>query len=156
MWLRVLGADLSPGLLGMSAWERFIDRRSSGAIDARGRAVPAARRRPVGPRTVEADCLWLRWVFNWATRWRLDSGRFLMSENPIRGYETPRERNPRRPTATHDRYEAVRGVSDQIETELRWDGRVRRRSYLSELLDIVNGTGRRTRANADRSRWTGR
>lgn len=34
-----------------------------------------ADRRPVGPRTVEADCHWLRWVFNWApprtwSRWR--------------------------------------------------------------------------------------
>jgi integrase len=67
-----------------------------------------------------------------------------MAENPVRGYQAPRERNPRRPTATQDRYEAVRAVSDLIETEIQWGGvRARRRSYLSELLEIVNGTGRR-------------
>ena len=146
MWTRVLGAEIDPHLLSMSAWEAFIDARSCGAVDARGSRVAAGRRRHVGPRTVEADCQWLRWVFNWATRWRLDSGDFLMRENPVRGYDVPRERNPRRPTATQDRYEAVRAVSDLVETELRRGRRVRARSYLSELLDIVNGTGRRISA----------
>lgn len=146
MWSRVLGADIDPYRVRLAAWEDFIDARSSGAIDARGREVPEAARRPVRPRTVEADCHWLRWVFNWATRWRLESGDFLMRENPVRGYEAPRERNPRRPTATQDRYEAARAVSDLVDMETRWGRRVRRRSHLSELLDIVNGTGRRLSA----------
>ena len=30
-------------------------------------------------------------------RWRVDSGDFLMRENPVRGYDVPGERNPRRP-----------------------------------------------------------
>lgn len=147
MWRRVLGDDLDPRRVSLGAWERFVDARGSGAIDARGRDVIAAERRSVGPRTVQADCQWLRWVFNWATRWRLEGGAFLMSENPVRGYEVPRERNPRRPTATQDRYEAVRAVSDSIEMEVRWGGaREKRRSHLSELLDVVNGTGRRISA----------
>lgn len=147
MWLRVLGADSDPHYVTLAAWERFVDARASGTIDARGREVVAVERREVGPRTVEADCLWLRWVFNWATRWRLESGAFLMRENPVRGYDAPRERNPRRPTATQDRYEAVRAVSDRVEMEVRWSGgREKRRSHLSELLDVVNGTGRRISA----------
>lgn len=50
--------------------------------------------------------------------------------------------------ATHDRYEAVRAVSDRVMMEVRWNGQCRRRqrSYLSEILDIVNGTGRRVTA----------
>jgi integrase len=146
MWLRVLGRDVDPHRVRMAAWEGFIDARSSGAIDARGVDVPGPARRPVGPRTVEADCHWLRWVFNWATRWRLESGDFLMRENPVRGYEAPRERNPRRPTATQNRYETVRAVADLVEMETLWGRRTRRRSHLSELLDIVNGTGRRISA----------
>jgi integrase len=146
MWRRVLGAEADPHHVSLAAWERFIDARSAGAIDARGRRVPPGLRRPVRRRTVEADCAWLRWVFNWASRWRLPSGRFLMRENPVRGYEAPKERNPRRPVATQDRYEAVRAVSDRVMMESRWGGRAVRRSYLSELLDIVNGTGRRLSA----------
>jgi hypothetical protein len=120
MWLGVLGAELDPHRVSLEAWERFVDGRASGAIDAQGRDVSVAERREVGPRTVQADGQWLRWVFNWATRWRLGTGAFLMRENPVRGYEAPRERNPRRPTATEDRYEAVRAVSDRVGMETRW------------------------------------
>ena len=146
MWARVLGDDLDPHVVSMAAWEAFIDTRLAGAIDARGRRVCHRVCRPVSRRTVEADCRWLRWVFNWATRWRTESGSYLMRENPVRGYDSPTERNPRRPVATHDRYEALRAVSDDVRMQLRRDGWEIRRSYLSELLDIVNDTGRRISA----------
>jgi integrase len=146
MWRRVLGGDIDPHHVTLAAWEAFIDARGSGAIDAHGGRVARELRCPVGPRTVQADCHWLRWVFNWATKWRLDSGDFLMRENPVRGYEAPKERNPRRPTATQRRYEAARAVSDRVAMETRWGRRVMQRSHLSELLDIVNGTGRRISA----------
>ncbi|HUP25675.1 MAG TPA: tyrosine-type recombinase/integrase [Thermoanaerobaculia bacterium] len=146
MWKAVLGADRDPHTIRMSDWERFIDLRSSGAIDARGREVPPKERRPVRARAVEADCNWLRWVFNWASKWRMQSGHYLMRENPVRGYEAPREEDPRRPVATQDRFEAVRAKSDEVTMQTRWGKRATQRSYLSELLDIVNGTGRRISA----------
>ena len=46
-----------------------------------------------------------------------------MRENPVRGYEIPRELNPRRPVATTDRYEAIREVSDEVQMEIRWFGK---------------------------------
>ncbi len=52
-----------------------------------------------------------------------------------------------RPVASTDRYEAIRKISDLHQMEIRWNGkREKQRSYLSELLDIVNGTGRRISA----------
>jgi integrase len=45
-----------------------------------------------------------------------------------------------------DRYEAIRKVTDQVTMETRWGKVVEQRSYLSELLDITNGTGRRISA----------
>lgn len=100
-------------------------------------------RTSVRTRAVEADLKWLRWVFNWASKWRTPSDAYLMRENPVRGHEIPTEKNPRRPVDTQDRFEALRKVSDQHEMEIRWSGkRETQRSYLSELLDIVNGTGR--------------
>ena len=49
--------------------------------------------------------------------------------------------------ATEDRYETIRAVSDEVLMETRWDAkRGFRRSHLSQLLDIANGTGRRISA----------
>lgn len=146
MWKAVLGAGIDPHNVSMADWERFIDLRSSGAINARGREVAKDKRRSVRDRTVEADCNWLRWVFNWAVKWRTPSGHYLMRENPVRGFEAPKEKNPKRPVATQDRFLAIREVSDQVMMETRWGKREETRSYLSELLDIVNGTGRRISA----------
>jgi hypothetical protein len=146
MWTRVL-RNIDPHNVSLAQWEGFIDARQSGAIDARGNPVPEKDRTAVRVRPVEADCLWLRWVFNWAAKWRLADGRYLMRENPIRGFETPTEKNPLRPVATQDRYEAVRKVSDQVRMEAPGSKKAKlQRSYLSELLDIANGTGRRLSA----------
>ena len=146
MWKAVLRAEIDPHNVSLSDWERFIDLRSAGAINPRGGAVAPDKRRPVRDRTVEAECNWLRWVFNWAVKWRTPSGHYLMRENPVRGFEAPREKNPKRPVATQDRFLAIRKVSDDVMMESRWGKREETRSYLSELLDIVNGTGRRISA----------
>ncbi len=83
-------------------------------------------------------------MLNWGAKGRERKGRYLLRENAVRGFTNPVEKNPRRPVATQDRFEAVRAVSDQVMMEQRWQGTRREvRSYLSEILDIVNGTGRR-------------
>lgn len=70
-----------------------------------------------------------------------------MRENPVRGYAVPKERNVRRPIATQDRFELLRARSDEHKAFFGQSGTLdHRRSYLSELLDIVNGTGRRISA----------
>ncbi|OLC41923.1 MAG: hypothetical protein AUH75_05370 [Gemmatimonadetes bacterium 13_1_40CM_4_65_7] len=52
-----------------------------------------------------------------------------------------------RPVASTDRYEALRRVSDQVMMEVRWGKEwQKQRSYLSELLDLAYGTGRRISA----------
>jgi integrase len=147
LWSRCLGAQKDPHLITRGEWERFVDLRSNGAISGLGTPVPEDKRRRVRDRTVQHDCLWLRWVLNWATTWQTPEGRYLMRENPVRGFEVPVEKNPRRPVATTDRYEALRAVSDSVMMELRWGGKAQKqRSYVSELLDIAFGTGRRISA----------
>ncbi|MFQ5888817.1 MAG: tyrosine-type recombinase/integrase [Gemmatimonadota bacterium] len=147
LWTRFLGVDKDPHRVTLAEWERFIDLRSSGALDAHGELVSEGKRSPARARTVEADLRWLRWCLNWGTKWRDREGRYLLRENPVRGYEIPTEKNPRRPVATRDRYEALREVTDHVTMETRWEGRREvRRSYLSELLDIAVGTGRRLSA----------
>ena len=76
-----------------------------------------------------------------------DFRHYLMRENPVRGYEVPTEKNPRRPIATEDRYQATRAKTDQVTVEVRWHGKAKTvRSHLSEVLDVIHGTGRRLSA----------
>ncbi len=145
MFTRFLGAYRDLSKLTLAEWQDFIDARTSGAISPRGEPVPAPhkpddpKRRPVGPRAVEADLEWLRMVIRWACTWRdKESGQYLMHEDPTRGREftekIPHEENPRRPLATDDRYEAVQGVADAVHP------------LLPVILALVHGTGRRIRA----------
>jgi integrase len=147
MLARVFGPQKDPHLISLGEWEAFIEARRCGAIAADGSPVAEGKRKPVRTRTVHADCKWLRQVLSWGTKWRDRDGRYLLRENPVRGYEAPTEKNPRRPVATTDRYQAIRAVSDSVMMDVRWDGhRHKKRSYLSELLDIAHGTGRRISA----------
>jgi hypothetical protein len=146
LFTRFLG-NIDPHRLTLHQWESFIDLRASGAIDPRGNAVPEKDRRPRRARAVEIDLRWLKAVLNWANKWKVESGRYLMRENPARGYEMPIEKNPRRPVATRDRFEALRAISDTHTMKVGGRGStLRTRSYLSELLDIADGTGRRINA----------
>jgi integrase len=115
-------------------------------MDSHGAGVTSDAR-PVRVRRVEIDLKWLKYVLAWGTTWRDARGRYLLRENCVRGYEIPTEKNPQRPVATQDRYEATRAVSDQVTMRLARNGKItEQRSYLSEVLDVVNGTGRRLSA----------
>lgn len=147
MWKRFLGADKDPHTISLAEWERFTDLRMSGAIDAYAKPVPLDARKHLRTRSVSQDLEWLRWVLNWASKWRTPQGQYLMRENPVRGYEIPREKNPRRPVATEERYRATRAVTDLVTMDVNWSGKIETvRSHLSEVFDITHGTGRRLSA----------
>jgi integrase len=147
MWTRVLGARKDLRKLSRRDWDVFLRDRKSGAIDAAGNPVRPEKRQPVRDRTVEVDCHWLQAVLRWAVSWMDERGRYLLRENPARGFKAPRERNPRRPVATDDRYHAIRRKSDRVKMQVTWgEKRQAVRSYLSEILDLVNATGRRVSA----------
>jgi integrase len=90
--------------------------------------------------------------------WETDEGRRLLAANPVRGYEMPTEKNPKRPLATQDQLEALLGVADQVTMEVvpkhplhpeygietkKPKKLAQVQGYLQELLLLVNGTGRR-------------
>lgn len=159
MFTRFLGADKDPSKLTRREWERFIDERREGGLcphGARGshrplgkseKPCPGPRGRAVRDRTVEADLRWLIDVLNWGSKWQDRDGRYLLAGNPARGFHVPREKNIRRPVATPEQYEALRGASEGVMMELRDRGhRDPARSYLSEILDLAHWTGRRISA----------
>ena len=141
LWTRVLGPTKDLSRLTEDEWMDFTRDRSSGAIDPRGEPVLVDERTPVRPGTVAADLQFLRAVLRWACR------RKLIRSDPSDGLPLPKDINIRRPVASEDRFEAVRAVSDQILMEVgRGKTAHKERSYLSELLTIINGTARRISA----------
>lgn len=142
MWVNYLGANKDPTTITPADWSRFKRDRTSGAIDGRGRSVARSERRTVGPQTVLAALMWLRGALNWACAAIGPNGRPLLSRNPTdtdkkRSYKLPKEKNPARPLATIEQYEAVRSNAHRMTTRLGED------TYLVPLLDLAYHTGRR-------------
>lgn len=171
MWKRYLGPGFDLSRLSRREWDAFRRDRASGRVDARGHTVPKTApcpncgsnpdpdcercdgtgqispRRPVGPRTVAIGLKFLQAVCRWATEYRSDEGRFLLDEDPTRGLDVPKEKNPSRPVATHDRVDAIREVYRQPRMEIIRDGKKQKiETYLPEIFEIVVGTGRRISA----------
>lgn len=146
MWARRLGPTKDLSKLSKHEWQSFVTARRSGAINCHGLPVASDERKPARDGTVEGDLTFLRGVLTWATEWR-EYDRYLMSENPARGYPLPREKNPRRPVVTQERFDRVRDVAAQLRT-VRVLGKTKEEmaTYLPEVLDLCWHTGRRISA----------
>ena len=144
LWTRVLGPATDLTEISLETWEDFAADRLAGRINARGQRMKKPQ--PVRARTVASDQQWLRQTILWAMKRKIGSGKRLMTENPltVEGFSIMQVKNPRRPIATTTRYEQTRAASDHVLMDIRANGqRWQVRSYLSEILDIVHGTGRR-------------
>jgi integrase len=53
---------------------------------------------------LDCDFRWLSSVFNWAIKHKLSDGSRLLTYNPLHDCQWPREKNVRRPIASHERY----------------------------------------------------
>ena len=142
------GKGKSPYAINLAQWDALIAARRTGAIDSHGRVVKPEHRVPVRDGTVFADLSWLQTVCAWAARWRTgEDGTYLLRENPVRGFDAPRERNPRRPLATETRFRKILAVAPQLRMEMHWGEQPKSvPTYLPSLLILANGTGRRISA----------
>lgn len=145
LWTRHLGPEKDPQKISRAEWEEFIEKRSAGDIDARGRPKghPDHNGGEVGPRTVERDLTFLTAVLNWGTDWRTEEG-YLLSENCCRGYPVPKEKNPSRPVATDERVEKIGKVAPRVTMEVSWGGEPEKiTSHLPAVFALAVETGRR-------------
>ena len=85
--------------------------------------------------TLNNEFRWLSSVFNWARHHKQD-GRRLLPENPLHDVTWPREKNPRRPVASHQRFTETLEHVDQVDPK----GRLR------AILSLARYTGRRAEA----------
>ncbi len=107
MFLKFFGRDRRPATLSQRDWDRFIRERRAGTV--------GPSRRPVSDRTVEHDLTFLMAVLNWAARSRDEEGRLLLDRNPLKGLRKPVEKNPNRVVLTEEEYQALLGVSGQVD-----------------------------------------
>ena len=70
-----------------------------------------------GETTIGADIIFLQSVLNWATTKKQRDGTSVLERNPIQGCKRPRNRYPRRPVATYDRYVAVRDAAHEVDPQ---------------------------------------
>jgi len=126
------GEDVEVMSLSPSHIARFVSGRRSGALapHLNGREVTGVR-----DGTIDGDFRWLRSVFNFARRHKV-SGRATLPVNPLEGLTWPREKNPRKPVASHERYTRTQEHTDAVDPE----GRLRC------ILALARLTGRRESA----------
>lgn len=149
LWQTFLGNDWDVNTLDHATLDRFVAERRAGLIElpplpprpTKSKLKKARpRRRRLGARpsdtTIGADIVFLQAVLNWATTVKLKNRSHLLSENPIRGYRILRNKRPRRPIATYDRYLKLREVADQVHPRF------------GAFLDLVEALGWRVSAIA--------
>ncbi len=106
MFLGCFGRDRKPETLCQRDWDRFIRDRRAGRVGPSGR--------PVGNQMIRHDLVFLLTVLNWAARSRDESGRLLLQANPLRGFKTPKEKNPVRVVLSEEEYRALLKVSRRV------------------------------------------
>ncbi len=112
MWQH-LTSDREARALDFPTLDRFVRDRRAGRIKVPGHKLTKAP----SDTTIGADIVFLNSVLNWATRVMQHNGTRLLSENPVRGYERPKNKNPRQPVVTYDRFLKVRAKADEADPQ---------------------------------------
>jgi integrase len=97
----------------------------------------------VRSRSVGADLRLFNTMLIWATTVRIRGGRRLLGQNPLAGLRTPHEKNPQRPVASWERFEATRKAIQQLTEESESNAERRKWLKLELALVIAEATGRR-------------
>lgn len=99
---------------------------------------------PVRARSAEVELRILRTMLRWATTVRGPNGQRLLASNPLAGIRTVREKNPKRPVATWERFQATRDAMRELATQNAGDPETHRHWLRMELaLTLAEATGRR-------------
>lgn len=114
------GADLDVRMLTVNDTTRYAKARRAGGIEYTPpgeMSKPETRSRVTGivrQRSVHAELSLLRTMLLWARTVRTVTGAWWLDRNPLEGVRFEREKNPQRPTATWDQYEATRVALEHL------------------------------------------
>jgi integrase len=119
--------------------QAFINQRLSGGIRCGDMRSTVA----VGARSAQADLKLLHSMLNWASTVRSRDGKRLLDQNPLAGLKKPREKNPRRPVATWERFRATLAAIQLLTDESTTEAKRRKWLKLKMALVLAEATGRR-------------
>ncbi len=118
----------------------FVQKRIAGGIALTGDRIARA----VRMRSVEVELQQLHAMLPWATTVRIRGGRSLLEHNPLAGAKRPREKNPKRPVATWERYQQTRAKVQELAnapSHLRDDLTPAKRRAAEERREVRAGNG---------------
>jgi integrase len=135
MYREAWGRELPLADLCQTHVDAYVDKRRRGELMPPGIAQQERGSYAVRDGTIDSDFRWLASVFNWARRHKVD-GRRLLSDNPLDDVQWPKEKNKRRPVASHSRFTRTIEHADAVDGE----GRLRC------IVSLARHTGRRESA----------
>jgi integrase len=116
--LEMFGAHLEPGGRPF-VMDDFSQTHADAYTAARGTGTirpkdHRARKHGVRAGTIRNELQALSTVCAWAVTWKVN-GRRLLAHNPVKDVRQPVEVNPRRPVASHQRYEKLHAVAGRVD-----------------------------------------
>lgn len=102
--------------------------------------------KPTAARSVQADLKFFRSMLLWAMRKKTGDGRRLLNEDPMEGFVIHGEVNPKRPVATHDRFEKTLDALERLAASETDSWKRQMCLMLATALVVLEGTGRRISA----------
>lgn len=82
-------------------------------------------------------------MLRWAVTVRTASGKRLLEQNPLAGTKRIREKNPKRPVATWERYQETRRIIQELALSSKSDGSRQKWLKLELAMVLAEATGRR-------------
>lgn len=118
LWTHVLGASRTVDTIDFPSLDQFARDRRTGAIKLAEYALGNAP----SNRAVGADLEFLRAALNHACSVVRPTGARLLVVNPIDGYSIPRNKRPRRPIVSYDRFEKILAKADAVDRQHLFGG----------------------------------
>lgn len=133
------GEDFCVDQLSADRQREYEQKRIAGGICTRAGFIS----RPVRPRSPQADVNLLHTMLRWGMTIRAAGGQYLLERNPLAGVKKIREKNPRRPVATYERYVATTGWLRKAAEEASTARERNRWQKIEFALFLAESTGRR-------------
>ncbi len=119
--------------------EQYARARLAGGIKyAPGKVTP-----PVRPRSAAADLVVLKAMIRWGMTVRTATGARLLAFDPLMGMRVPREKNPKQPIASVERFSETRIAMQKLAAEAPTEAERVRWVKLELALVLAEATGRR-------------
>jgi integrase len=133
------GADFKVETLCQNDVDSYTCARRAGGIAYGRRRVSA----PVRARSPEADLVLLRSMIRWAMTVRTADGGRLLAFDPLFGTRRTREKNPKRPLASIERFQRTRAAMQMYASAAATDLERSRWLRMELALVLAEATGRR-------------